>query len=380
MRKGGFSMKVKVTNLKDFRNALSFATLSSEASKALEVAGCVLLEAKEDKLTMTFTDLSMRVKAEIPAEIVEEGTIAVNAKNLASFVKNTEGWVVIEACEDKVKLYSEKAEIVLKAFNAEDFPLGIEVEADIVYAITIQANILKQALEKLLFIPLPNDCKPVESSIYMHISNGELRFCATDKFRLGIVSLTKQCNIENVSTLLPERAARALYRIVNIVPANDVTILLYARKIATRTVTVSKISAVSFFAGSFVLLSPSLDYEYPEYQRILAGRIVGTVRVNRKQLVDALRPLAKTKEIIRLSYDQNHLVVIYEENGTKAISRIHCRANGSVPQFAVNTRFLLEPLKVIKDEEITMKFSGPLMPVIVESKDYTYVVAPFRLP
>lgn len=381
MKKGGFTMKVKVTNLKDFRSALSFAALASEASKALEIAGCVLLEAKDNKLTMTFTDLSMRVQAEIPAEIAEEGAIAVNAKNLASFIKNAKSTMVIEAYEDKVKLCSEKAEIVLKAFNAEDFPLGTEAEADIVYTITIQANILKQALEKLLFIPLPNDWKPIESSIYMHISNGELRFCATDKFRLGIVSLTKQCDIENVSALLPERAARALYKIVDVVPVDDVTILLSAKRIATRTVTVSKISAVSFFAGSFTLFSPSLDYEYPEYQKILAGKIVGTARVNRKHFVDVLRPLAKMKGtgIIKLSYDQS-LIVAYEENGMKAISRIPCRTNGSVPQVSVNARFLFEPMSIIKDEEVTMKFSGALTPIIIEAKDYMYVVAPFRLP
>jgi len=366
-------LKVKVTNLDALRNALSFSDMAYTA-KRMGILECTLIEARDNVLTLTFSDLRFWLQTEIPAEVIEGGSVAVSTTLLEGFVRHAENPVTITALGDKVVVASGEAELKLAAYDDEDFPR--EVEARTICTITVQADVLRQALKKILFIPLKDELKPAKSSVYMHVVDRELRLVATDGVRIGIVPLLKQCDVENADVLFPRQAMQILQKLINIVPACDVTIAFMA--------TTFTISRTVFMVGSFSLSSPVLDYEYPNYQRLIPDRIVSEVRVDRELIVKALRTLCRANRVVKLNpgHDSLTLSLVARDGSDIANTRRvkHCEIQGEIPQIAFDARLLLEPLGVIDDEEVTIRFSGPSLPAVVEGKDYTYIVMPMRLP
>jgi DNA polymerase-3 subunit beta len=181
-----YTVKARITNLSAFRDALSF---SDVAKGTMEILECALIEAQNNMLTVTFSDLCIWLVAEVPAEVEEEGAVAIKARLLEGFVRGVKEPVVIKTHKDTVVVSSGEAELKLAPYSAEDFPRDIEAET--ICTVTIRADVLKQALKKLLFIPSKDELQPARSSVYLHVVDGELRAVATDGVRLGIVPVMK---------------------------------------------------------------------------------------------------------------------------------------------------------------------------------------------
>lgn len=354
-------MKARITNLSALHDALSF---SDVAKGTMEILECALIGAQNNMLTVTFSDLCIWLGVEVPAEVEEGGEVAVKARLLEGFVRSVKEPVVIKTHRDRVVVSSGEAELKLAPYDAEDFPRDIEAET--ICTVTVRADVLKQALKKLLFIPSKDELQPVRSSVYLHVVDGELRVVATDGVRLGIVPVMKGCSVERAEGLFPKYTMQILQKLISTVSPDDVTIAF-------------KTSMAVFSVGPFSLSSPVLEYAYPDYQRVFPEKIVGEVRTNRKQLVGALCLSAMVSKIVKLSHDCDFLVLVSEGDNTIATDRIKCEIHGEIPKIAFNTRFLLGPLTAIDDEEVVMRFSGPLSPAVLESRDYVYVLMPMRL-
>ena len=355
-------MKVRIVDPGAFRDALSFSGI---AKGTMEILECALVEAENDTVTVTVSDLSMWLRAKVPAVVEEGGAVAVRAKILEGFVRSIDEPVVIETRGDKVVVSSGETELKLSSYSAEDFPPGIEAET--VCTVTVQADALRRALKKLLFIPTKDEFQPTKSSVYLHVVDEELRAVATDGVRLGVVPVGKICDARGTEGLFPKYVMQVLQRLLGMNVTSDVVIEF-------------KPSLAVFSVGPFSLSSPVLGYAYPNYQQVFPEVVMGEVRVNRKQLANALRLSVMTDGIVELSFNHDFLILNTEGDNMVVTDKIRCEVRGKAPRVALKAKFLLEPLMVVDDDEVVMKLSGPLSPVMLEAREYTYVLMPVRLP
>jgi hypothetical protein len=88
----------------------------------------VLLETEDDRLKLTATDLDTAIRCVIPAQIAQNGAVAVPAGVLTDVVsKLPDAPVSLEMQDGKVTVRSGKSDYTILSLPAEDFPVVPEV-------------------------------------------------------------------------------------------------------------------------------------------------------------------------------------------------------------------------------------------------------------
>lgn len=114
---------------------MKFSCQGTELSKALRIVGaavqsrntipvlsCVLLEAAGDQVTVTATDLTMRVSAQVPASVIEGGSALVEASVARGLVRA--GHAAFELDGDALVFRGASSSARLTTQPVEDFPIA----------------------------------------------------------------------------------------------------------------------------------------------------------------------------------------------------------------------------------------------------------------
>ena len=97
----------------------------------LPVLGNVMIQAEEGVLTLTTTDLEIRISTKVDAVVEEAGVTTAPARKLASLVGCFVGTDVVFEVDDKdhIKIKCGTSHFTLLGLPAADFPAAVEFEA-----------------------------------------------------------------------------------------------------------------------------------------------------------------------------------------------------------------------------------------------------------
>ena len=119
------------THVNDLRNALQIVNMALQAKTTNPILECVLLNAEDDKLTLTGSDSLMQVSFTIPCESYEPGASAVRGRLLEDVVKRMENEEIEIAVDGKngYTVRSGRAKSRIAGSSADDYPIkqGVEV-------------------------------------------------------------------------------------------------------------------------------------------------------------------------------------------------------------------------------------------------------------
>src|SRR3954471_12068406 len=117
-------MKVKIEK-SDLVNLISKTQNIVEKRNTMPVLSNILLEAKDDRLKVFATDLEVSLTDEIPAEVLEAGTVAVGAKNIFEIVRElADGAVNLSKAQNNWLTVKQKKSVFnIVGISAEEFPI-----------------------------------------------------------------------------------------------------------------------------------------------------------------------------------------------------------------------------------------------------------------
>ena len=95
-----------------------------EKRTSMPILSNVLLEASEQTLYVTATDLEVGMKSIYPAEVITPGGITVNAKKIYEIVKELPNQTIIFSTKenDWVEIQCGKVHFNIVGLSAEEFP------------------------------------------------------------------------------------------------------------------------------------------------------------------------------------------------------------------------------------------------------------------
>ncbi len=103
-----------------------------EKKSTMPILSSVLIEAKKTpeggRVTVSAYDLEVGVSGEHPAEVIKEGSVALQAKSLYEIVRNLPENVVVlkKGANNRVEISSGTAEFKIVGQSAEEFPCSAE--------------------------------------------------------------------------------------------------------------------------------------------------------------------------------------------------------------------------------------------------------------
>lgn len=345
---------------------------------SLPVIANILLQANGNKLTVTATDLEVRLSMSIDAAIEKNGSVTVPAKTFADLVRTlSDDTVSMELSERTITLSLEcgKNKASLKGLAADEFPVVSSGDPELLTVMTAES--LQTAMAKAVMAASVDESRPMLTGVLCEFEGDTLTLAAADGFRLARVRATLPNPVEErVEALVP---AKSVSKLIRLRPDDDDV------KISTAGGT------VIFELPDTTLTSQIIQLQFPDYTQIIPQKVETTATFERKQMIErcqAARIFAREAAgALRLNLAQglpigSITITAKSEEAGNSSGIVDATIEGEDIEIAVNVAYLLDALKVLDDEKIELRLTQPNSPLLLkpESHDDTvFVVMPMRI-
>jgi len=347
------------------------------ASKStLPILMNILLEARDDTLTMTSTDLEISIRSQIETDIEEEGSCTIPAKKFQRLIKelpsgDTQLSFSTRENHAVVTVDEINSEFQLPILSPEEFPSLPEVEDG--FQFSMNSPTLNHVLEQTHFAAATDTSRSYLCGVFFDVTPEELTVVATDAHRLAL-QRTEPEDFEGgpQSMLVPIKAARELSKIL----PDEGEIKIHADG-----------SLVKFELRNSILISRLVEEDFPDYQQVIPDEFEKRVTVERQRLHSAIR------RVSLLADEKTRRLLVTLENAALRISaetsdegggeeRVPIEYEGDSQTIAFNGDYLAEVLNHVEDDEIYFDLISENSPGTfrpLEGDDYLFIIMPLRL-
>jgi len=352
------------------------AVSSRSANAALS---CLQLKAQKESDTVTITsfDTTKGVKTSLEAQVLEEGSLLLDAIKLNSMVRSLpDGQITISSDANFVTTISSgNAKFEILGMSGEVFPAMPMLSGDKKFV--MEQGVLKKMLQQVIFACAVIDLKPVLTGVLFESHGDKLRLCGCDGYRIAlrdencIRGLTM-----DVRFVVP---AKTLQELIRLLSDDDTQIRI---ELARRH--------IIFAFEDFYFFSRYVDGEYIDYSKSLPKEFKTRVKVDLDSAIGCFERCSllideRAKSPIRIQVGENGIQVKCTTANGKIDEEIPCRVEGEEMLVGFNNKFLLEALRgaaACGMDEVMLELNSPLSGMAItspETDSFYYMVVPMRL-
>lgn len=363
-------MKIKI-NQRNLSKHINIAQKGISGRTTLQILDGILIQARNDKLKLTSTDLEVSIETFVDCEVEEEGSIVINSRLFGDIVKKLPNEdIVFEVKDNNINITCENSIFNILGNPSSEYPdLPIILEQD---SFQIQKDLFKNAIRQTVFATIQDETRPQLSGVLLEIEDNKISFVALDGYRLSLINLPLNSD-ENIKIIVPGRILNELNKILD---ESDENI-----KIAIAP------GHAMFNIGETVVYSRLLEGQFFNYKEIIRKDHKTVVTVDKRELQNSLERaslLAKEEKANLVKFViEDGVIKIHSNSEIGDVNEtIDTHIEGDNLNIAFNSRYILEGIKIMECEEIKLKFMGSLNPCIINpsnDENYTYLVLPVRL-
>lgn len=364
-------MRLQVTQ-ENLNRALGTVARVANSRNQLPILANVLIKTDANRLSISATNLDIAITQFIGAKVSDEGSITVPARLMQDFISSLPAGGVIDLKLDETKLNikTDKYQSVVNGVVADDFPVMPAIDGG--DSFELPSAQLRRALQQVVFAASADESRPVLTGVLLRGEGDSLHLAATDSYRLAEKTLKVKL-AKPVNLLVPATAMHDLLRILG--DTDDAVTITYDDQ------------QILFQVADVELVARLLEGNYPDYQKLIPESFSVSSVVARGELLN----IAKVSSLFARESAGSITIEVDDEAGQLSIHSIASQlgentasANGNITghgSITLNSRYLLDALGVISDDEVTFAFNGKLEPTVVRpsgESDYTHVVMPLK--
>ena len=360
-----------IINQKDLTKHINIAQKAISTRTTLQILDGILLEAKDNRIKLTATDLEISIVTFVDCQVIEGGSIVVNSRIFGDIIRKLpDAPVRINVNNNKINIKCENSEFNIIGNSGVDYPDLPIVEKEKNFV--LNRELLKSAIRKTVFATTQDETRPTLTGVLFEMNNNMISFVSLDGYRLALKKVSIDSENE-ISIIIPGRSLNELNKIIDD-GEDDI-------KISTTS------GQILFDIGDTIFYSRLLEGQFFNYKDIMRQEHNTKVIVNRRELQDALERaslLAKEEKanLIRLNVTDNNILIRSNTEIGDVNEKVDSTQDGEDLNIAFNSRYILEGIKIMDAEEIELNLMGSLNPCIIKGVDdenYTYLVLPVRL-
>lgn len=332
----------------------------------------ILLEACDEGLRLTCTDMALGIETVVPAMFAEEGRIVLPGKLLCEIVRKLPGGSCDISIDDRLQATIRCASIRTKisGFDPVEYPELPEVAGE---SFSMSQNTLRDMIGRTLFAIALDESRPILTGCLMEIGKTEMRVVALDGFRLALRRENIDGPKNDVSAVV---GGKVLGDIAKILADTDEPVALCFSK-----------SHVKMDMGRTHVVARLLEGEFIRYRQILPEEWQTRVTVSRSELgsaIDRASLIAREGKtnLVCFKIDGETLEVTSNSEIGDMEERLPVTTAGKDLSIAFNVRYITDVLKALSDDEIVMRFNSNVSPCVIcptEGENYLYLVLPVRV-
>lgn len=332
----------------DLLRALGHASAIVERKNIIPVLANVLIEAADDELRITSTDLNMQIALALPARVSGEGVTTVSASLLHSIVREipTGSQIELQSEDGRLHFCGGRSRYKLQTLPADHFPqlkdetplCAFELKPDDL----LRAFGAVSAAQDTDVVARPYCC-----GINLEAHGGSLTLVAVDGKRIAWSVLETAHDIELPSAILSSKFIATLTKLLD-GHEGSVRAAFDDRK-------------VTIELGDAVLTGKMVDGAFPPWRRIVPEGGGKRMLIDVTDFETAVRRVSlvgnERSRAVKLELGPDRLTIscFSSENGL-AVEEIPCVWDSGNMVRGFNAKFLLDALAALKAGELQVDF------------------------
>ncbi|SMP12134.1 DNA polymerase III, beta subunit [Desulfurobacterium pacificum] len=351
-------MKIRI-NRNTIREAVKNVATAADKRGNIPILSNVLLEAEDNSLRLTATNLEVGISTLISCETVESGKTTVNALKLSKLVASLTGEELeLETDDSKLIVRSVNSRFSLATLPPEEFP---EVELPEKYNVKLLTSELDKAIKKVSYAVSRDEARYILTGVYLKSFGDKIHAVATDGHRLALYEIKAEA--EEFSAIVPRRSLSELKKLLR--ESEETEMLLSENKLYFRI-------------GDTVMWTSIIEGEYPDYLAVIPEDNPLKCVVDRDEIVNALKEVSVIydKEEVRaviLNFTPGNLKLTAKkvelESGEEAEVNVPVEYNGEEFEITFNVNYLLEAVSSYDAESVKILMDQPISPVLITSDE-----------
>ena len=336
------------------------------------ILGNVLIEAQDDEIVLSTTDLTVSMRGQIAAKVSEEGAITLPARRFFQLVREiTTPQIEIHATTPEIAyINAGTSHFKLQGMHKSEFPTLPDLSGG--QHLSLSCDALKELLARTAFAAARDDSRQVLNGLLLQKVGTLFSFVATDGKRLAKMHTTlPEADSSSLSCIIPLKAVDEISKIIDL-KNESCQLTLMADKIAAQ-------------AGNTTLISKLLTGQYPDSSRVIPHKSATPIALHRDELISLLRQVSlfttELSSAVRFTFTSGmlHISAVSSEIG-EGVVNMPVNFGGEKLEIAFNPHYFLEALRHTRDETVQFSVTGPYNPgLITDTTNALFVLMPMRL-
>ncbi len=360
-------------------------------SSAMPILQNVLVETEgKNNIHLLGTNLDISMRGIFKAEIGKAGKVTLNARKLFDIVRELPEAEVRFSEQDGqwIEMRCERSRFRFPGLPPSEFPALPESKEP--QAQTISASVLSEMIRKTMFAISQDETRYTYNGVYMETDADILRLVATDGHRLAMIERPSEGLTLAEGVIVHKKALGELVRLLQGVEGDVSVSLTHVPSGQGLTLSGGEGSAslipnhIIFQLEDIALSARLIDGEFPKYRQVIPDN-EHSITMNREGLTQALRRVSlftNETRMVKFEFSQGQLRLT--TNGSEAGEAEEIIESNAQTDITIgfNSRYCIEVLSILDEEQISMELKDSLSPGVFSPKDsegYTYVVMPMRV-
>ena len=369
--------------------AVAWTARNLPSRPSVPILAGLLIEAANEKVTLSSFDYETSAKVSIPADIEEDGQALVSGKLLAEIARTLPSQpVVIQADETKADLTCGFASFRLQMLPVGDYP-GLPAMPGATGQ--VNADEFARAVDQVVVAAGRDDLLPIYTGVRIELAGNTLSLLATDRYRMALREMAwePQNKATEGAAIVPARVLRETAR--SMATGGQITLSVGSDSMTD--------GLIGFETAGRQLTTRMLDGEFPKFRHLLDVHANVSVRVKTDDIMAATRRVklvAERNTPLRMNIDEEAISLDAATGDQaqaietlEAVVTNHTDADLALTAAGFNPHYLEDALGALNTPFVMFSFTGTGQPCLLQGlkdidgepeTDYKHVIMLMRLP
>lgn len=364
-------MKLKIDQ-RELSKGIGIVQKGISSKTTLPILSGIYLKVADNTLTLTGTDLEIGIETSIECDVLKEGNVVITSRIFGDIIKKLPDLPVEIEVDEKqnVHIRCGMSKFNIQGQTSEEYPRLAQVEEDKCFE--IPKDLLKNMIRQTIFATAQDETRPILTGALLEIVDGKISLVALDGYRLALKNASIDFTGE-VKVVIPSKTLNEVNKILED-DDSDVKVLCTD-------------SHIIFILNRTIITSRLLEGQFLNYKDIIRNDYKSRVVVNTQAIKDSIERaslLAREgkNNLVKLEISDDKLAITSNSEIGDVYEEVPMTLEGEDIEIAFNSKYILDGIKIIDSEEITMDFVSSVNPCIIKplnDDNYTYLILPVRL-
>ena len=336
----------------------------------MPILECILIDASASEIKFTTNDMELGIETKVKGIIEEKGIIALDAKIFSDIIRKLpDNDVIIQTDANlNTTITCEKAKFTIPGKEGDDFAYLPVIEKN--EGIELSQFTLNEVIRQTIFSIAANENNKLMTGELFEIKNNILKVVSLDGHRIAIRKIELKESYSDKKVVVPGKTLNEISKILSGEVEDLVQIFFTDNHIV-------------FEFDDTIVVSRLIEGEYFRIDQMLSSDYETKVCINKREFLDCIdRATLFVKEsdkkpIIINIEDESMQLSINSQIGSMK-EDIDIEKEGKDIMIGFNPKFLIDALKVIDDEQISIFLVNPKAPCFIkdENESYIYLILP----